>query len=525
MDEVDPPKPNEENDSIRKPDDPAADAESKLRSNYTKLIRLKGITSSQTEINARKLGIDVDALVAEREREINAWKIIEVRLDLATLTLGRGGAPLEIHFTQWQSRSILLTTTAPILDLPGLSIYGAIKLGAVPEITVADLLRAGVHLILKKLRDHPDEFRHSLPWGIKDIELDRLVFDDSRKTWILFGARKSAALERTSRSLHPSRSIDLARRAVREGTRFKAKPWPEVEEVRLRVERWPTGALRVTDAFESVEESGPDRVPTYSDLSHTFTLKYPCPGKFQWHDLGATKPATHFLKSHLFRQAGNLAQDAGSLGVESIICDYSSPMPVTDYRGSIRSGTDGPAPLPTGQAWPNCRNCGKIPSFWESIDFRDVSFFHLLLGTTLSIFVCDRCLEAGEWQACTTLIWLVGERFVDLVSRGDSMPPLEARQWIDRDCSNDDVPAVLAARVESECPADLPCGLASIAEGTKAGGWPYYLGAAPVLFDADGCLMDYIGQFTPPESSWFGGYGYIFHSATTGETVAELQST
>jgi hypothetical protein len=45
------------------------------------------------------------------------------------------------------------------------------------------------------------------------------------------------------------------------------------------------------------------------------------------------------------------------------------------------------------------------------------------------------------------------------------------------------------------------------------------------LFDADGCLMDYIGQFTPPESCWFDGYGYIFHSAATGETVAELQTT
>ena len=72
----------------------AVDPYCELRAEYAKLIRLRGITSSQTEIKARELGIDVDALVAEREREINAWKVIDVRLDLATLTLdpqGRSG--------------------------------------------------------------------------------------------------------------------------------------------------------------------------------------------------------------------------------------------------------------------------------------------------------------------------------------------------------------------------------------------------------------------------------------------------
>lgn len=441
------------------------------------------------------------------------------------LTLDPQGDPAESHFAPWESRMVILTATAPVIDLPGLSISGSIPLDPRPEITVARVLRAGVLLILSKLRDDPDGFRHTLPWGIKDIELDRLVFSESRKTWILYGGRKPAALERTSRALHSLRSIDLARRTEHGGVRMKARPWPELQEVWLRVDRWPGGALHVADAFETREESGPDRAPTYPHLPHTFTSKYPSPGRFQWGELGATKPATHFLRAHSYRQAGDLAVDAGTLGVESVICDYSKPTAATDYRASIRSGTDGPAPMPLGLVWPSCQNCGEIPSFWESIDFRDVGFSHLLPGTTLSIFVCDRCLNAGEWRSCSTLIWLPRDEGVELVSKGDPKPIVEACQWIDRDCSYDDIPDALATRIETEWPEDLPCGLLSIAGGTKAGGLPYYLQENPTLFDADGCLIDYIGQFTSPESSWFGGYGYIFHSATTGETVAELQTT
>jgi hypothetical protein len=81
------------------------------------LIRLRGITSSQTEIKARELGIDVDALVAEREREINAWKVIDVRLDLATLTLDPQGDPAESRFAPWESRTVLPTATAPVWRL------------------------------------------------------------------------------------------------------------------------------------------------------------------------------------------------------------------------------------------------------------------------------------------------------------------------------------------------------------------------------------------------------------------------
>lgn len=57
--------------------------ESRLFVTYTRLIRTKGITSPRTEINARRLGIDVDALLAEREREIHDRKVIEIGLDPA----------------------------------------------------------------------------------------------------------------------------------------------------------------------------------------------------------------------------------------------------------------------------------------------------------------------------------------------------------------------------------------------------------------------------------------------------------
>lgn len=525
MNEENPTQSNEESGSRLQPDEPAVDPHCQIRAKYTKLIRLRGITSSQTEINARNLGIDVDALVAEREREINAWKVIDVRLDLATLTLDSQGNPAECHFAPWESKAVLPTANTPVLDLPGLSLYGSIPLDPGLETTVARLLRAGVILILSKLREDPDEFRHTLPWGIKDIELDRLIFSESRKNWTLCGGQKPAALERTSRALNPLRSIDLARRAVYDGVRVSAKPWPELKEVWLRIDHWPSGALHVAGAFATREECGLDRVSTYPDQPHTFITKYPSTGRFKWGEVRSTKPATHFLRVHSYRQAGELAESAGTLGVESVICDYSKPMPATDYRASIRSGTDGPAPMPPGMAWPICRDCGEIPSFWESIDFRDVSFSHLLPGTTLSIFVCDRCLTAGEWLSCSTLIWLPRDEAVGLISKGDPKPLVEACQWIDRDCSYDDIPEALAARIETEWPEHLPCGLASIAGGTKAGGLPDYFQEDPTLFDAGGCLMDYIGQFTSPESCWFDGYGYIFHSAITGETVAALQTT
>jgi hypothetical protein len=282
MNEEDPIQSNEESRSRRQPDEHAIDPDCELRAKYTKLIRLRGITSSQMETKARGLGIDVDALVAEREREINAWKVIDVRLDLATLTLDPQGDPAEIHFAPWESRTVLPTANPPVIDLPGLSLYGSIPLDPSSEITVARLLRAGVMLILSKLRDSPDEFRHTLPWGIKDIALDRLIFSESRKNWTLRGWRKPAALERTSRALHPLRSIELARRAVHDGVRISAKPWPELKEVWLRVDHWPNGALHVADAFETREESGPDRAPTHPELPRTFTSKYPSPGRFKW---------------------------------------------------------------------------------------------------------------------------------------------------------------------------------------------------------------------------------------------------
>lgn len=506
-------------------DQAAVDAESRLFASYTNLIRKKGITSTQTEMKARQLGIDVDALLAERDQKIQDRKVIEIRLDLATLAAPPNETLSPDSFNPWESKLISPATAALTVNLPGLGIYGMIELNPTAETRVADLLSAGVNLILSKLRNHPDEYRHTLPWGIKDIVLDRLVFSDSRKTWSLQGGRKPAALERTSRSLHPSRSIDLARTTVREAPRVKARPWPELGNVWLRIDQWPSGALHFVDAFETRDEAGPDRVSTHPEQPGIITLKYPSPGKFRWNEFWTTKPATHFLKAHSFRQAGILAKDADRLGVEAIVCDYSIPVPAKDFRSSMRSGLHGPAPVPEGMAWPVCRNCDEIPSFWESLDFRDVGFHHLLPGTMLSIFVCDRCLEAGEPSLGTTLIWLPADESVELISKGDPMPLLEARQWIDRDCSKEDIPTSLAVRIETEWPEDLPCGLISVAQGSKAGGLPFFLQEDPTLFDADGCLMDYIGQFTPPESCWFGGYGYLFHSATTGETMAEFQST
>lgn len=493
------------------------------RERYIRLIRQKGITSTQTEITARKLGIDVDAILEEREREELAGKVIAIDLDLGSLALDTNGMPSEDGFTPWNCKVVPSATV--IVDLPGLGIYGVIPPDDAGEITVAEVLTAGVRLILRRLREAPDKYRYTLPWGIKDIGLERMVYDDSKKRWMLMGGRKLLTLKRTIQSMNPSRSIDLSRKSIKAGQRIHAEPWPELEWVWIKVERWPSGTLRVVNVFDHPEDSGPIHAPTHPHLPHTFTMKYPCSGEFQWDVWETVTPAAHFLRNYSLRQAGKLAKDADSYGVEVILCDYSKPRPATDPRASIRSGIEGPAPLPYGCSWPVCPNCCASPSFWESIDFRDTPFSHLLPGTSLSLFICDNCLDKGEWSACTTTIWLPADNDVELVSKCNPSPILAARQWMDRERSRDDIPDALSDLIDAGWPNGLPCGFFFVAPGTKAGGYPDYLQEDPILFGADGCLMEYIGQFVPPESSWFDGKGYLYHSTTTGETVAELQAT
>lgn len=501
----------------------------KLRERYIRLIQVKGVTSPHMEVTARKLGVDVDALLAEREQKARNLTNIELQLDIASLELDADGMPRTGQLSSWESRILPPFSTLSV-SLPELGTCGSIRMDNCREITLAEVLSAGIRLIVEKLAESPARFRHTLPWGICDIELERLDFSDTRKTpqmWSLFGGRNASALKRTIRSLNPSLSIDLVRRRTGSVELMRAEPWPRLDWVWLRVDRWPDGTLRVENAFDPSEDCGPIRPPTHPELPHSITLKYPCSGDFDfgWNLGAGPTPAAHFLRQYSLRQVGELAREAAACGIEAVLCDYSDPRPATDPRASIRSGPEGPAPLPSGTPWPVCPDCGASPSFWESLDFRDTPFAHLLPGTSLSLFVCDRCLEAGEWSICATPVWLPADREAGFVSKGNPMPVLAARQRIDRERSPDHVPETLRERIDAEWPAGLPCGFYFTASGTKAGGIPDYLQADPILFGSDGFLMEFIGQFTSPDWCGFDGFGYLFHSTTTGETVAELQTT
>jgi hypothetical protein len=157
--------------------------------------------------------------------------------------------------------------------------------------------------------------------------------------------------------------------------------------------------------------------------------------------------------------------------------------------------------------------------FVETIDFRDVSFAQLMPGSSLAVFMCGGCLDA------TALFWLPHDQDVVTVTNGTPEPLLEARQWLDDDFPDmDEIPESFEAQVRSEWPEGLPCsGVPRPHAGTKAGGFPRYIQAAPTHLDKAGCHMEFIGHFTPPLSVMADSGGYLFHSTTTGESMAVIQ--
>lgn len=143
------------------------------------------------------------------------------------------------------------------------------------------------------------------------------------------------------------------------------------------------------------------------------------------------------------------------------------------------------------------------------------------------LFFCTDCHEAGEWDACSTQIWLTSETPVVTQTLRGSAPLRQCVQYYGPDDKHwydmpDDMQNELE-RIEAE--AASGCIRLPPSYGTKAGGNPAYLQSAPKVFDRAGKLMEYIGQIATPEHIPAGGFGYIFYSPTTQETQVVFQDT
>ncbi len=492
----------------------------KMRNRYTELIRKKGVPNPVTEAKARALGVDVDAILAERQRIDFAARNHAIDFDLSLLDLGGDDWENDPVFTRWEEIRLAPGEAPSLLDLPGLGIYGEIGFLRQYDTALSSLLKAAIRKILAKLRDNPGEFRFTLPLGARDILLEHVSLGNGR--WTVSGGLNPRARERVPSELAPTRSIDLLRMV--EGARpfMAARPWPALQGVWLEADRWPDGRLGFRDAFETRADCPPERKANRPDQPDTVTLPFPTKEKIKWdHFAPAKKPATQFIRQYLCDAAGVKIGKTMPGAVEAVRFEYSVQLSVTDLRCGIRSGIHGPAPLASGMSWPICTNCGEIPCFLESLDFRDVSFGKLLPGCSLAIFLCDRCLEAGEGSEGTSLIWLPREGEIALVAGGSANPAVQARQWIDYEMGDFDE---LWEQFQARWPADFPSDFVFNPDpGSAVGGRPFYVQGDPEPLDASGLRMEYIAQFTLPEPLVFDGGAYLFHSATTGETVAEYQ--
>jgi hypothetical protein len=159
------------------------------------------------------------------------------------------------------------------------------------------------------------------------------------------------------------------------------------------------------------------------------------------------------------------------------------------------------------------------------VDTRDIGFSDLLPGTTMVIFVCNDCLEDGQWQNCAVVLWLGRSDEVVLLDQGSPAPVLQRAQWLGAEIIND-FPSQVQGELEAfEKTSGVPSYPLPASFGTKVGGVPAYLQTEEVFYDRDGLVMEYIAQISTPEHISAGGFGYVSYSATTGETYIDFQDT
>lgn len=326
-------------------------------------------------------------------------------------------------------------------------------------------------------------------------------------------------------------SISLYRQPPVQKPLISSAPFPVLNEVFLGVWRWPSGNHVVMSVHASSEACPPTRKATHAESPDELRLVYPCAAlpPLEWsHTIGLwRRPAEHALHGWSLQAAGKPKGWLLPETTEAVFVDLSDYGPAVDHRASLIAGPGGPAPLPQDIPWPKCPRCGGQTVFSQSVDFRDVSFAHLLPGTTLVIFFCAHCHEVGEWENCTASIWLAPDSPVVLQVLSESAPLHQCVQYYGPDAKH-------RRNMRSDLSDELddldgentyPCIRLVPSYGTKAGGNPAYLQSDPEIFDREGKLMEYIGQIATPEHIPVGGFGYIFYSVKTRETRIEFQDT
>lgn len=497
---------------------------------YAKLILHQGRdVSDETLASARNLGLNIKALIAEHDRiKAASWRV-EFSLDLAaTQPAGRGlaeklknaGVPNHEIETHGRPMAVSLCQLHKRIDLPD------------GRMSVIDVIALGVASIHQRFAEAPEEFpSNRYPNGVDDWKLESLSWSEAEQSYHLSGTWKPEVRERLPSRHCPESSVDLRRSPPLPRELRSARPMPELKNIFLNVWRWPDGRHVVMDIFAREESCPAPQKSTHPEQPDTLRLTFPSNDlpelkwKVDW--MNARTPAMDFLFQQRCQEHGKPFDWLHAYSREALFEDYETTVPASDLRASLRSGPTGPAPMPKGQPWPCCPHCGEPALFSQSIDVRDIDFADLLPGTTMMIFACNDCLEDGQWQDCSIVIWLGRNDEVVLLDQGSPAPVLQRGQWHGAELIDPhDLPPEVQRDLECfEKASDVPSYSLAASFGTKVGGVPAYLQQEEIFYDRNGIVMEYIAQISTPEHISAGGFGYVFFSAATGETYIDFQST
>ena len=397
---------------------------------------------------------------------------------------------------------------------------------------ITDLVDFGIKSIHVRIAERPDDFPlHTYPFGAADWKLTKFGRSKVGHGWYLFGSWKPEALARTPSRLCPGKSIDLRRQAPVEKRLISSIPFPDLGKVTLNVWQWPSGKNVVMGVYDQESACPAPRQSPGPDQPNELRWSYPFsnPPKLEWdYDVfNWRSPATHALHGWSLERVKKPKDWLRPCWTEAIFVEKAEHGEVTDLRASLVSGPAGPAPLPEGMSWPCCPNCGEISLFSQSLDMRDVSFADLLPGTTAAIFVCNDCLDCGDWDNSARVVWLDAKISIVLQNRQRPASIRQCVQYYGPDMKNRrDMPKDLLNELERlDEQQDAPGLWFPPSYGTKAGGVPFYLQEDVIVYDRTGLVMEYIAQIGAPEHIAATGFGYLFYSTTTGETRLVFQDT
>lgn len=493
------------------------------------VLRLGREVSGEMLANARGFGLDVESLIAEHERRAAASWCVEFSLDLANThcndlrlseTLTQAGIPDREIAIHGSLLNVDLCELFKRIDLPNRTM------------SVKEIVMHGVAAIYQRIKDASEEFpRNRFPRGADDWKLTSLRWNEAEKAFHLSGTWKESVLEQRPSKVNPESSIDLRRTAPSQRGLVSAIPMPDLNQITLNVWRWPDGRHEVMDVFEYETSCPPSKNAEHPEQADTLRLTFPSDNlpKLEW-KLGwyrAHSPAMDFLFQRWLAQHGKPSCWLLPWTREALLDNHENNGPVTDIRASLISGPTGPAPLPKGTQWPCCPHCGEVAAFSQSIDVRDIGFANLLPGTTMVIFVCNDCLDTGNWSDCSAVIWLKQMDEIVLTDQGEPSPVVQISQCYGAELLDMwELPEAIRTEIEAIAESsDFPCYALPLSYGTKVGGVPAYLQEEQVFYDRNGIVMEYIAQINPPGYIATGGLGYVFFSGATKETYVDFQDT